>query len=153
MHVAESATRIAPTEIWESRNPWLIERIELAADSGGAGTWRGGNGLDLDVRLLEDAELTSVIDRTTVAPAGLAGGGAARPNGAWLRLPDGTRRACPKATRLQAPAGSVLELKTGGGGGFGEPGYRDPDAVRRDLREGYLSEARARHEYPHAFTG
>jgi N-methylhydantoinase B len=153
MHVAESATRIAPTEIWESRNPWLIERIELAADSGGAGTWRGGNGLDLDLRLLEDAELTSVIDRTTVAPAGLAGGGAARPNGAWLRLPDGTRRACPKATRLQAPAGSVLELKTGGGGGFGEPGYRDPDAVRRDLREGYLSEARARHEYPHAFTG
>jgi N-methylhydantoinase B len=152
MHVAESATRIAPAEVWETRNPWLVERSELATDSGGAGAYRGGNGLDWDVRLLDDAELTSVIDRTLTAPAGLAGGGEARPNGAWLRLPDGTRVRSAKATRLAAPAGSVLELKTGGGGGFGDPADRDPRAVEDDVREGYLSEDRARLDYPHAFT-
>jgi N-methylhydantoinase B len=152
MHVAESATRIAPTEVWESRNPWLVERSELAPDTGGAGEFRGGNGLDFDVRLLEDAELTSVVDRTLTAPAGLAGGGDARPNAAWLRLPDGTRVPCAKATRLAAPAGSVLELQTGGGGGFGEPARRDAEAVANDVREGYVGEERARLDYPHAFT-
>jgi N-methylhydantoinase B len=152
MHVAESATRIAPAEVWESRNPWLVERAELAPDSGGAGRHRGGNGLDLDIRLLEDAELTSVVDRTTTPPAGLAGGLPARPNGAFLRRADGTRVACAKATRLKAPEGSVLELRTGGGGGFGPPGGRDPAAVAADVREGYLSEERARADYPHAFT-
>jgi N-methylhydantoinase B len=152
MHVSESATRIAPAEVWESRNPWLVERAEFAADSGGAGEHRGGNGLDLEIRLLEDAELTSVVDRTTTPPAGLAGGGEARPNAAFLRLTDGTRVACAKATRLSAPAGSVLELRTGGGGGFGDRARRDPDAVADDVREGYVSEQQARADYPHAFT-
>jgi N-methylhydantoinase B len=151
MHISESATRIAPTEVWESRNPWLIERMEIAPDSGGAGEFRGGNGLDLDIRLLEDAELTAVVDRTLTAPAGLAGGGTARPNAAFLRLPGGERIECAKATRLRAPTGSMLELRTGGGGGFGDPARRSAEAVARDVREGYLGEERARHDYPHAF--
>ncbi len=152
MHVSESATRIAPTEVCESRNPWLVEQAELACDSGGAGRYRGGAGLDLRIRLLEDAEFTSVVDRTRVSPAGLAGGRAARPNGAALVRPDGTRIACSKATRVPAPAGSVFELWTGGGGGFGEPSHRDPAAVFEDIREGHLTEARARLDYPHAFS-
>jgi N-methylhydantoinase B len=152
MHISESATRIAPVEVWENKNPWLVERSELAVDSGGAGMNRGGNGLDLDVRMLADAELTAVVDRTTVPPAGLAGGGAARPNAAHLRLPDGTRVECAKATRLAAPEGSVFELRTGGGGGFGEPARRDPAAVEADVREGYVTEEQARADYPHAFT-
>jgi N-methylhydantoinase B len=151
MHVSESATRIAPTEVSESRNPWLVERAELAADSGGAGEHRGGVGLDLSVRLLEDAEFTSVVDRTRVRPAGLAGGGPARANAAYLRR-GGTTVACAKATRMAAPAGSVFELRTGGGGGFGDPSNRAAAAVADDLREGYVSEARARLDYPHVFT-
>jgi N-methylhydantoinase B len=152
MHVSESATRIAPSEVWESRNPWLVERVELAADSGGAGEHRGGNGLDLDIRLLEDAELTTVVDRTRTRPRGLLGGGPARANAVALVRPDGGRLPCAKTTRLRAPAGSVLELRTGGGGGFGDPGRRRADAVHADVREGYLSEERARSDYPHAFT-
>lgn len=151
MHVSESATRNAPVEVTESRNPWLVERLELAAGSGGAGRLRGGNGIDLDLRLLEDAELTSVVDRTRIAPAGLAGGAAARPNAAALRLPDGTRVDCAKATRLAVPAGSVLELRTGGGGGYGPPSERPSEAVLADVREGYVPEDQARRDYPHAF--
>jgi len=106
----------------------------------------------MDFRLLEDAELTSVIDRTRTRPAGLAGGRDAEPNRALVRLPDGTERPCSKATRLAMPAGTLLELRTGGGGGYGDPAERDPDAVHADLRAGYVSEARARRDYPHAFT-
>ena len=152
MHVSESATRIAPAEVSESRNPWLVERSELAPDTGGAGRLRGGNGLTLDIRLLEDAEVTSVVDRTSVPPAGLAGGGPARPNSAHLRLPDGTRVRCAKATRLTVPAGSVFELRTGGGGGFGPSRERKTDAVLNDVREGYVTDAQARRDYPHAFA-
>ena len=152
MHISQSATRIAPTEIWESSNPWLIERVELDQDSGGAGRHRGGNGLAMDFRLLEDAELTSVIDRTRTAPAGLAGGGEARPNRAAVHLPDGRELACAKATRLAMPAGTLLRLRTGGGGGYGDPAQRDPGAVQADLRAGYVSEAWARRHHPHAFT-
>jgi N-methylhydantoinase B len=152
MHIGQSSTRIAPTEVWESRNPWLIERVELGQDSGGAGRHRGGAGLDMDFRLLEDAQLTSVIDRTRTLPAGLAGGHEARPNGATVTLPDGTTLACSKATRLSMLAGTLLELRTGGGGGYGDPAERDPEAVHEDVREGYVSEERARRDYPHAFT-
>ena len=37
MHHNSAGTRISPTEIWESRNPWLVNKIELAKDSCGAG--------------------------------------------------------------------------------------------------------------------
>jgi N-methylhydantoinase B len=46
----------------------------------------------------------------------------------------------------------VFELRTGGGGGFGDAARRDPAAVASDVREGYVTEARARADYPHAFT-
>ena len=152
MHISESATRIAPAEVWESRNPWLVERVELATDSGGAGEYRGGNGLDIAIRLLADAELTSVVDRTRTDPAGAAGGLPARANAARLLLADGSAVACAKATRLRVPNGSVLELRTGGGGGYGHPSRRSREAVLADLAEGYISEERARRHYPHAFT-
>jgi N-methylhydantoinase B len=57
----------------------------------------------------------------------------------------------PKITGLHVPAGAVLEVHTGGGGGFGRAAERDPEAVRADLLEGLISEAAARRDYPHAF--
>ncbi len=55
IHHAEAATRFSPTEVWESKNPWLLEKVELAPDSGGAGTHRGGLGLALFFLRLEDS--------------------------------------------------------------------------------------------------
>jgi N-methylhydantoinase B len=69
-----------------------------------------------------------------------------------LELPDGSRRTLGKATGVPVPAGAVLHLHTGGGGGFGPPAERDPAAVHEDVREGYVSEAAARRDYPHAFV-
>ena len=50
LHVVESATRFSPVEVWEARNPWLLEKVELAPDSGGPGTHRGGLGVDMNFR-------------------------------------------------------------------------------------------------------
>jgi N-methylhydantoinase B len=149
MHVSEAATRFTAAEVWEAKNPWLIERVELAADSCGPGRHRGGLGLDLSFHMLEDAWMTSAVERTKNVPWGLEGGGEARPNSVELERSDGTRETYSKVTRLRVAKGSTVHLHTGGGGGYGDPADRDPDAVRRDLLDGYITEAHAREHYPH----
>jgi N-methylhydantoinase B len=151
IHYMEAATRIAPIEVWEAKNPWLFERLELAPDSGGAGTFRGGLGPDVFVELLEDAFLTSTLERTKTPPVGLAGGLAGRASSGVLRYPDGTQRTVAKATGLPIPKGTLFELRCAGGGGFGPPSARAPELVQADVREGYVSQAHARAHYPHAF--
>lgn len=152
LHVAESATRFSPTEVWETKNPWLLERVELIPDSGGAGKHRGGLGVQMDFQMLEDAWVTSVIERTQSPGWGLEGGEPAGvANAGALRQADGTRTTLGKATRLKVAKGATFELTCGGGGGYGPPSERDAEAVRSDVREGYVSEARAREQYPHAF--
>jgi N-methylhydantoinase B len=150
MHVSQAATRFSPAEVWEARNPWLIEKVELATDSGGPGRHRGGLGVDMVFRMLEDTYVTSVVERSKNPPWGLEGGGEGRPNSASLRYSDGTRKDFSKVTRLLAPQGSTFELRTGGGGGFGPPAERDPAAVRCDVAEGYVSAEAARRAYGHS---
>jgi N-methylhydantoinase B len=153
IHHAEAATRFSPVEVWEQRNPWLMERLELIPDSGGPGRHRGGLGVDLFFQMREDAYVTSAVERTRTPPWGLKGGLSGRPNSAEVRYPDGSRISFGKATRLLVPRGATLELHTGGGGGYGPPSERDPEAVRRDLRSGYITEEHARRYYPHALGG
>lgn len=151
MHISESATRIAPAEVWEAKNPWVLERMELAPDSCGAGEYRGGLGLDISFRLLEDAWLTSAVERTKNRPWGLLGGTEARANSVIVELPDGSTATYSKITRLAIPRGAVVHLHTGGGGGYGEPSQRPAASVQADIREGYVTERHAREHYPHAF--
>jgi N-methylhydantoinase B len=152
MHHGESATRFSPTEVWEQKNPWLLEQVELRQDSGGPGMHRGGLGLELHFHMLEDSYVTAAIERTKNAPWGLEGGLPAMPNTARLDRPDGTSVTFGKATRLLCAKGSTLRLRTGGGGGYGAPSERSAEDVRADLLEGYISEAHAREHYPQAFT-
>jgi len=152
MHISEAATRVTSAEVAEAKNPWLMDRVELAQDSAGAGRHRGGLGVDHSFRFLEGSFMTSTVERTKNAPWGLGGGRAARPNAVELELPDGTRVPYSKATRVEIPKGAVVHLHTGGGGGYGPPSERDPAAVHADVRAGYLSEQAARELYPHAFA-
>ena len=99
----------------------------------------------------EDAWLTSTVERTKNAPWGLAGGREARPNSVSMETPDGTVTRFGKVTRLLVPRGATVRLRTGGGGGYGDPAERDPEAVHADVRDGYISDAHAREHYPHAF--
>jgi N-methylhydantoinase B len=94
----------------------------------------------------------AVIERTRHAPWALAGGLEGLSNRGTLHLPGGERTGFAKATRVRVPAGALVELETGGGGGYGHPGERDPELVRADLREGYVSEAHARVHHPQAFA-
>ena len=109
-------------------------------------------GVDLFFKAREDMYVTAAVERTKTAPWGLEGGLTARPNGAAMRLPDGSRTYFGKATRLKVPKGATIELYNGGGGGYGDPAERDPAAVHADIREGYFTDEFSRRHYPHAFT-
>ena len=132
--------------------PVALEKVELREDSGGPGKHRGGLGLDLTSTCSRTRTSTAAIERTKNPPWGLEGGLEAVPNTASLVHPDGSRATFGKATRLLCAKGSTLELRTGGGGGYGDPSERAVEDVRADLREGYITEAHAREYYPHAFT-
>ncbi|MCH8187123.1 MAG: hydantoinase B/oxoprolinase family protein [Proteobacteria bacterium] len=151
LHIAESATRFSPTEVWESKNPWLLEKVELAPDSGGPGKYRGGLGVEMFFQMTEDAYVTATLERTKNAPWGLEGGQEGRANRGALRKEDGSRTPVAKATRLLVKKGWTLELYCGGGGGYGLASERAVADVHNDLREGYITEAHAREFYPHAF--
>ena len=149
LHTSEAASRFAPVEVWEQRNPWLVERVALAADSGGAGTSRGGLGVDFSFRMLEDCYLTSALERTLTEPWGLEGGGPGRPNGLTVTYPDGRRQTLGKVTRLALPKGSLVELTTAEAVATG----RRPSATRPRSRptsaRGTSAKAAPRSEYGH----
>jgi N-methylhydantoinase B len=151
MHISCSGTRNNAIEIWEARTPFLAERVDFAEDSGGAGRFRGGPGLDIHYRALRDLYVTVPWERVKSAPFGLFDGGAARPNRVVIEFPDGTSRSITKASAVFVPSGSLIKLETGGGGGLGDPREREAERVHADVVDGFISEDAARRDYPHAF--
>jgi N-methylhydantoinase A/oxoprolinase/acetone carboxylase beta subunit/N-methylhydantoinase B/oxoprolinase/acetone carboxylase alpha subunit len=149
MHISFSGMRNTPVETLELRYPILVEQFELAPDSGGAGRFRGGPGIDIRYRMLEDGFFTSPIERTRTPPWGLRGGEPGRPNSLRVFSPDGSERSLRKTTAFPVRTGSVIQIEVGGGGGHGAPSLRDPGAVQDDLRDGYVTEANVRRNYPH----
>ena len=113
------------------------------------GEWRGGSGIDFAFRMLEDTYVTTSVERTRNGPWGLRGGIGGRANDAVIHRADGSEGHKPKATRIPVPKGDLLSLRTEGGGGYGDPASRDPQAVRNDLADGYITEAHARRHYGH----
>jgi N-methylhydantoinase B len=151
MHISCSGIRNSPVEVLEARGRVITEKFEFAPDSGGAGEYRGGPGVDNFYRALRDFHATLPWERTKNPPWGLYGGGPARANRIELVFPDGRTEVVRKATGIFIPKGTLMKLMTGGGGGWGEPSARDAERVHADIVEGYVTEDAARRDYPHAF--
>ena len=73
IHVVPDSRNL-PTEFTESRFPFIVERLGLAVDSGGAGRYRGGLGYEKQLRMLRDANFMSIADRSILACWGVKGG-------------------------------------------------------------------------------
>jgi N-methylhydantoinase B len=129
-----------PIEMVESTYPLRFRRYELLADTGGAGKFRGGLGVRREIEFLDETgTLNTQFDKFQVAPFGLFGGG----DGATGRLVltrDGSDTALrSKTVNHPLRRGDILSMWTQGGGGYGSPAERDPEAVQRDLREGKIT--------------
>lgn len=146
--IGASTSQNTPVEVIESRHPHIrVLHYRLRPDSGGAGKFRGGLGLERAFRF--DAPVAGVFtpERTATPPLGLWGGHDGAVNRITVTDPAGNMRVVRKATRYPIAAGETLTICSGGGGGLGNPAERDPRAIERDLREGYVSEEAARREY------
>jgi N-methylhydantoinase B len=145
-HVSGSTGRMTPIEVLEARTGMFFERFEMRTDSGGAGRHRGGAGLRRDIRFVTAGEFLSVIKKTKSAPWALDGGAQPDPNQVIV-FPGTERERRVSTKRTPVVPGDRITLLTAGGGGHGDPRLRDPDAVREDIAEGYVSPAAARDVY------
>ncbi|MDC3078767.1 hydantoinase B/oxoprolinase family protein [Pelagibacteraceae bacterium] len=149
MHHNSAGTRISPTEIWESKNPWLINKIELAKDSCGAGEFRGGLGLDLEFEMIEETFITTVVERTKNPPWGIKDGKAGRANNVQVIKKNGDKFFMPKKSGYKLDKGDKIIFLTGGGGGYGNPKFRKIEKIENDLKQEYLSKKYVEENFKH----
>jgi N-methylhydantoinase B len=147
IHVVPDSRNL-PTEFTESRFPFVVERLGLAVDSGGAGRHRGGLGYEKHIRMLEDAHFMSIADRSILACWGVKGGRAGRPFEVTVDLGGPEERTVDALADAEpVRAGQVIRIRTTGGGGWGDPLERPYDEVERDLRWGKVSFEGALRDY------
>jgi len=126
-----------PVEITERLAPFRVEHKRLRADSGGAGRFRGGLGLEVALRVTETTpiEVHLQADRTRSVPEGILGGEA----GAVGEIVVNGGQPLLQDRALKLKTGDALTLRTPGAGGYGSPQERDPDLIARDIEEGYVT--------------
>jgi N-methylhydantoinase B len=129
-----------PNEFLERYFPLVIERYETVPDSGGAGLHRGGNGIIMTYRFLEQGVIAIHDDRWFVPPWGVNGGKPGARARKILEKPDGTQTIVGnKVEDLAIEAGDVLHFITWGGGGWGDPLERAPELVAKEIRQGLVT--------------
>lgn len=136
-----------PVEVHETHNPVRIRRMELLTDSGGPGRWRGGCGMLKEIEVLTGGALLSHLgDRHVYEPWGVFGGKPGKL--ATSTLYRGNEMiALHSKDILPLQRGDVLRFVLSGAGGYGPPEERDPEAVRQDVADGYISAEAAAAEY------
>ncbi len=121
VHVHMTNTRITDAEVLETRHPVRLLEFRLRRGSGGAGRWRGGDGLVRRYEFLAPVELSILSERRAVAPFGLAGGLPGAPGRNAVERRDGRVLELGGRARLSLEPGDRLRIETPGGGGFGAP--------------------------------
>jgi N-methylhydantoinase B len=146
--VCQGDVRNGSIEGIELKCPVLVEGRALRQDSCGAGKYRGGLGIDMRVRnLVEGRWNFEQARRLNCPPWGLWGGKAGQPGGYLLRLPGEENFKPMAGAHIPVPLEAEAIVRTGGGGGWGDPLDRDPALVLADVREELVSRAAARAHY------
>ena len=139
-----------PNEFLELYYPLRIEVYNTVADSGGPGLYRGGNGMRIHWRFLEEGEISIHDDRWLSKPWGVLGGKpGARSSKVLVKYSvdakNPPREVCgSKCDHIKVSCGDVLEWVTWGGGGWGDALNRDPDVVGLEVRRRLVSSEGAR---------
>jgi N-methylhydantoinase B len=138
-------------EMFEMKDPLFLHKFEYMPDSAGAGQWRGGLGVEMEMEFLNDGNMISAfgdgIDPGSQAK-GILGGGSGILNCGELRYPDGNVYHCKSKEVVPAiPKGTRWYQVAGGGGGYGDPHQRPAELVAREVRFNYISAENARTKY------
>lgn len=151
MEVANLAPEARNTmaEVVEARYPIVEETCDVRMDSGGAGKFRGGNGLIKEIRLLTDADLTVITDRYALPTWGAHGGQPGSPHRYTVNPGTADERVLVRGKFDKEPlsAGDLLRVETAAGGGWGDPLERDVERVRLDVMRRLVSVEKASSAY------
>jgi N-methylhydantoinase B len=141
-----SGVRGSPIEVVEATTPLLFWKKQFRAGSGGAGRYRGGHGLEIEIenRSGQNLILQAAFDRV-LNPARGRDGGRDGERGSLSLKSVGIKLKGKGAQDI--PASERLVVHTPGGAGLGNPDERDIALVERDLRDGLVSSAQIANDY------
>jgi N-methylhydantoinase B len=146
--VCQGDVRNGSIEGIELKCPVLVEGRALRTDSAGPGKHRGGLGIDMQVKNLVEGRWNFEQTRRNICPPwGLWGGGDGDPSAYLLRLPGENDFKMMVGAHIPVPLHASAIVRTGGGGGWGNPRERDPELVRADVMEDFVSRDAARERY------
>lgn len=119
LQVHMTNTRNTPAEALEMSHPLRLLRYEIRQGSGGPGRWEGGDGVRRDLELLAPATVSLLAQRRAEGPPGAGGGGAGAPGEDQVTLPGSPPERVPGVFTRPLPAGTVISIRSPGGGGWG----------------------------------
>jgi 5-oxoprolinase (ATP-hydrolysing) len=119
VHTHMTNSRLTDPEILEQRYPVRVRKFAIRRGSGGAGRWRGGDGVIRELEFLEPMQAAILSNRRRVPPAGLAGGSPGACGRNYLLRADGRREELAATAAIELAAGDRFVIETPGGGGYG----------------------------------
>ncbi|HEU4618416.1 MAG TPA: hydantoinase B/oxoprolinase family protein [Gammaproteobacteria bacterium] len=120
VHTHMTNSRLTDPEVLETRFPVRLVRFEIRRGSGGAGRWRGGDGLVRELEFLAPLRCAVLSNRRRVPPFGLAGGGDGLAGKNYVIRATGEIEALGATAEAQLRAGDRFVIETPGGGGYGK---------------------------------
>ncbi|WP_030584280.1 hydantoinase B/oxoprolinase family protein [Streptomyces anulatus] len=117
-------SRLTDPEILEWRLPVRLESFAVRDDSGGAGRWHGGDGVERRIRFLEPVTLALLSGHRRVPPYGAEGGEPGALGEQHIERADGGTVPLEGCDTAELAAGDVLVVRTPGGGGYGPAAHR-----------------------------
>ncbi|MBA3324765.1 MAG: hydantoinase B/oxoprolinase family protein, partial [Rhodobacteraceae bacterium] len=119
VHSHMTNSRLTDPEVLEWRFPVVLEEFRIRDGSGGAGRFRGGDGVVRRIRFLQAMTLAILAGHRSVPPPGLAGGEPGQCGASRIVRADGRIETLAAADRREVGPGDVWWLETPGGGGYG----------------------------------
>ena len=146
-----------PTEVFETRYPWIVEEYALRQDSGGAGEHRGGFSISKTMLCTGDVMISQMTNKHIRTSWGLKDGKHSIPGATlyqakgandWQTIKEAFGKvSSSKYSNVPIRPGERISVKAPGGGGFGDPAKRDRAAIVEDVLEGYISRKKAAEDY------
>lgn len=120
VHTHMTNTRMTDAEVLESRYPVIVRKFSIRKDSGGAGRFKGGDGIVREIEFQKDMQATLLTERRVFSPWGVEGGEAGA-RGHNILIRDGRPQRLPSKVSLAVKKGECIRICTPGGGGYGMP--------------------------------
>ncbi len=151
---AAASVMVDSVEIIEQKYPLLIRSLRLVEDSGGAGRQRGGPAGEITYGPLHDPMTVAYFaEMHEDPPKGTHGGGPGSASAVYKVHRDGREEPIPPIGLVELQPGEFIRGFEAGGGGYGDPLTRDPERVRHDVMEGWVSLAQAKDVYGILLSG